>query len=169
MGKVLLEIVVELLVRIQFRAVGGKIMDLDPELGLLKPFFHQFCVMDSRVVNDEEDFAFPVLDQLLQEPEESIDFEGLLQCHPWHLSLIVDRADDRAVEAFGRLSHDRRLALGGEPSTSMGFRLCRRLVRPPNLCVFGLRACFQTRLGLSHPLLHSCRPLFVSPLQRPLR
>ena len=69
-------------------------MDLDPVLVFLKPFFHPFCVVDSQVVDDEEDFPFPVLDQLLQEPEESIDVEGLLQSHPLHLSLIVDRADD---------------------------------------------------------------------------
>ena len=47
-------------------------MHLDPVLVFLKPFFHPFCVMDSQVVDDEEDFPFPV----------------------------VDQADDRAVEAF---------------------------------------------------------------------
>ena len=106
-------------------------MDLDPVFVFLRPFFHPFCVIDSPMIDDEQDFPFPV----------------------------VDKADDRAMEALGGLSHDRRLALGGEASTSMGFRSCRSLVCPQNLGVLGLRVCFQTWIGLPHPASHFCRPL----------
>ena len=136
-GKVLFEIVVEVLlcpfvecplvgrrnIRIQFPAEGGQIMDLDLVLVFLRPLFHPFCVMHSPMIDEEEDFLFS----------------------------IVDQADDRAVEALGGLSHDRDLAFGSEASTCMGLRFCRSLVCPPNLCVFGLRACFQTRIGLPPP------------------
>jgi len=89
-------------------------MHLDAVLVFLQPIFHPFCVMDSQIVDDEKEFPFPV----------------------------VDQADDRDVEVMGELSDDRGLALGGEASAYMGFRLCRSLVCPPNLCVFRLRACF---------------------------
>ena len=75
-GKVLLEIVVEVLlrpsvecppvgrrnVRIQFRAVGGKIMHLDPVLVFLQPSFHPFRGVDSQVVDDENEVlrCFPL-------------------------------------------------------------------------------------------------------------
>ena len=50
-------------------------MHLDPVLVPLKPSLHPFCVMDSQFVDDEEDFPFPVVDQV----------------------------EDRAVEAMGGL------------------------------------------------------------------
>ena len=114
-------------------------MELGPVLVFLKPFFHPLCVMDSPMIDEVGGFPFPV----------------------------VARAEDRAVGASGGLLDERGLALGGEASAHMGFRLCRRLVCPLNLCVFGLRACFQTWIGLPHPALYFRRPLFVIPLQRP--
>ena len=114
-------------------------MELDPVLVFLKRFFHPLCVMDSPMIDEAGGFPFPG----------------------------VARAEDRAVGALGGLLDERGLALGGEASTHMGFRLCRRLVCSLNLCVFGLRACFQTWIGLPHPALHLLRLLFVRPLQRP--
>ena len=56
----------------------------------------------------------------------------------------------------------------GEASTNMGFRLCRSLFYPPNFRISNFRLCLQNWIALPHPALPFRRPLFASPLQRPL-
>ena len=60
------------------------------------------------------------------------------------------------------------LAFDGEASTNMGFRLCRSLFYPPNFRISNFRLCLQNWIALPHPALPFRRPLFASPLQRPL-
>ena len=70
-------------------------MELDPVLVSPKPFFHPLCVMGSPMIDEEGEFPFPV----------------------------VARTEDRAGEALVGRSDDRGLALGGEASVYLGFRL----------------------------------------------
>ncbi len=62
----LLQIVVQVLVRVEFMTVGGQENELDSILVRFQPFFDRFTVVDPEVIDDEDDFAFSIFDQLAE-------------------------------------------------------------------------------------------------------
>ena len=70
------------------------------------------------------------------------------------LFLMIDQTYDRALRPLDGLSDDRGVDLGGEAPTNIGPPLCRSLLCPSNLCLFGFRPCLQAPIGLSYPAFH---------------
>ena len=56
-GDGLLEVVVEILIRVQFRAIGGQVDQFDALAVLFQPFLDRAAVVDPQVVDDEDDFC----------------------------------------------------------------------------------------------------------------
>ena len=72
-GNGLFEVIVEVFIRIEFRAVSGQIEHFDAFFVLFEPRFYEFGVMDPEVVYNQDDLAFSVLDEL---------FEGSVSADP---------------------------------------------------------------------------------------
>ena len=127
-GNGLFEVIVEVLIRIEFRAVSGQIEHFDVFFVLFEPPFDEFGVMDPEVVYNEDDLAFSVLDELFEKAYQKIRVEGLFECHPLHLALVVDGTDKATVKPSGRLTHNRCFAPGSKAAAGMRLRFDRRFI-----------------------------------------
>ena len=164
-GHGLLQVVVQVLVRVELGAVGRKEYEFDAMAVLFQPLFDGLTVVHSQIIDDEYDLTLPELNELPEELQKSFRVDRLLQRHPLHFSLVVDGADEARMEAFGRLAHDRSDSFGRKASSKMAFRLDGRFVAPPDLRSFGFRLALHSWVDLFHPLFHLSRALLVSFLQ----
>ncbi len=90
-----LQIGVEPLFRVEFRAVARQIEQLDIIFTRLNPSLDRLTVMDAQVIENQKHFFARVLDQGLQELNQLVRVKGLLNDHPACLALIRDGGDHR--------------------------------------------------------------------------
>lgn len=71
-AELLFERVVQILIRIEFRGVGGQIIDLDFALVVAQPLLDRDGLVSPQVVDDEDHFAGGGFNQALQESDKSL-------------------------------------------------------------------------------------------------
>ncbi|KAF0094278.1 MAG: hypothetical protein E1N59_1994 [Puniceicoccaceae bacterium 5H] len=90
LGVFLRDALVEIFVWIEFGAVGGQINQLDALFFVLDPCLDELAVMHAQVVDDQDDLAFAVFDELLEELDKRLRIKGLAESHPLHFpSLLI--------------------------------------------------------------------------------
>ena len=127
-GHSLLQVVIQVLVRVELGAVGRKEYEFDAMGVFLQPLLDRLAVVDAQVIDDEYDLTLPELNELPEELQKGFRVDRLLKRHPLHFSLVVDGADEARMEAFGRLAHDRSDSFGRKASSKMAFWLDGRFV-----------------------------------------
>lgn len=169
LGHGLFQVVIQVFVRVEFRTVGGKEDEFNFVLPGRQPLLDDLAVVDPEVIDDQDDFALPIFDQLPEELDEDIRVEGFLQGHPLHFPLVVDGTDEGTMEALCGLANNRRLSLRRIAPSIVGFRLDSGLIAPPDFGFLGLGPLLNQRVGFLQPFLYLGRTLLISPFQRPLR
>lgn len=129
LGHGLFHVFIQVFFRFEFRIVRGKEDKFNFVLPGRQPLLDNLAVFDPEVVDDKDDFALPIFDQLPEELDEEVRIKGILQGHPLHFTLVVDGTDQGIVEALCGLSHNRRLFLW-QLAPVVGFRLYSGLIGP---------------------------------------
>lgn len=164
----LLQIVVQVLVRVEFGTVGGQEDQLDSVLVFFEPLLDGFAVVDAEVIDDQEDLLLAELDHLPQELQENVRVDRFLQRHPLHLALFVYSTDQTRMVAFGTLAHYRCLAFGREASSVVTFGFDCRFVGKPDLRFLLLCPFLKFRILLLLPLAHLFGGLLIGLFYRSL-
>ena len=125
--------------------------------------------MDPEVVYNQDDLAFSVLDELFEEAYQQIRVEGLFECHPLHLTLVVDGADKATVKTSGRLPNNRCFALGRKAAAGMRLGFDRGFVAPPDLRILSLCLLLYVGICFLHPAFDFRWSLLVGTFKRALR
>lgn len=109
LGDCLLQIGIQALVWIQFRAVTGQIEHLDLILMLGQPRLDFACMVNLQVVQDQEHLAVRALDQSLEEADQKIGVHRPLEYLPAHLALVRHRRNQTQALALVVHPNNKRL------------------------------------------------------------
>src|SRR3954469_10919731 len=112
-GDGLLDIAVQALVRVEVRAVGREVENLDLILTAVQPRAHQSCPMHLQPVEDEENLATGVADQALEEADQAWRLDRAVEHHPAHLAPVGYRRDQADIGAPVVGANHRGLAAWG--------------------------------------------------------
>lgn len=89
----LLEVAVEIFVRIEFRGIQRQIKDLDLLFVFFQPGLDDLAVMDPQVIENQKNLAVRVLDQAGHEFDQHFGVHALSIQHKPHFTAIRDRRD----------------------------------------------------------------------------
>jgi len=90
-----LQICIQPLLGVQFRAVTGQVEDLHQRLVVCHPSLHGLAVVNPQVVQNQEDFFARVFDQRLEEFNQPLVIERAVDDHPARLALVGHAGDHR--------------------------------------------------------------------------
>jgi len=108
----LLQIVVEIFIRVVFRRIGREIKDLDFDLVARQPILNRLGMMDAQIVDNQKDLLLRVLEEPLHEINEDRDVQRtLVELEP-HEAAIANGGDHTRRELLSRLRQDRRPSFG---------------------------------------------------------
>ena len=165
-----LQIPVQVLVGVELRRVRRQVKQFD----LLDVFRHPLAdtvrTVYAQVVDNQENLALGVLDQILQEDDEAVRINGALEEREAHQALVGDRRDHRRRA----MTAGRQSKLWLQPRHRIASHPVRVLanggfVTPVNLGILSLGARDDLRVLVLEPRLEPGRILLERTLDRPLR
>ena len=161
----LLQIPVQVFIRVMFRHIWWQIENLNPLLMLIKPLLYHLAVMHPKIIQNQKDLPFHILDQPGHEPDQHRPSHGFSIQHEANLALIGDRRNHVDVALFGIEPNNRRLPFWGKAAGVIRLVIHSRFVSPVNFCLLLLRSGCDLRVSLLKPLLQLCRVLLIGPLR----
>src|SRR5450756_2354174 len=164
-----LQVIVEVLIWIEFGRVRGKIKDRYFVLLLFKPFSNIFTVAHLQVVQDEIHLSSGVFDETVHKVNESGGDHRVSIDHESDLSFIIDGGDHVDTLLFCRYPEDRFCSLRRIAAGTVGFVLNACLITPENLRLLLLCPFDYVRISGFQPLFHRFRFLLPGLLDRFLR
>jgi len=164
-----LDILIQILVRIQIRAVPRQKKQLNPTFLPGHPPIHGLGEMDWMTVDDQEDRPIHLTQQPSQKPDHHRGRKPLPKHHKGQSSPTGHRRDQVTSEPLARPRNHRRVPFAAVTASGLMIRPHSHLVAPMD---FGLVFQGQTtnpRILAFQPLLDGLRIPFIRPSQRLLR
>lgn len=161
--------VVEVLVRIEFRAVRRKEEQLDVLATLFNPLTNLPGPMYLKVVHDKKHLATCRSDKSLQELDERGDLQAAAIHHETEHAAIGKRRNHAHGEACSLSSGDGRATLWRVATSAMILATDARLITPHDLCTLSFGPFFDTWVDFAQPPPNSRWLLLVSAFPRTLR
>ena len=165
---VLLQVMVQILIGIDFRGIRRGMEYLNVTLVIIQPFLDNFSVMNSQVINDKQDFPIRVLHELSHEINETLLGHVFLIAHEAAAPPAAYRRNHVYLLDFRKGRDDGRLAPDGESADIILLIVYASLVAPVYIGLLGLCLPGDFRVCLLHELLELLGILPVSPLCRTL-
>jgi hypothetical protein len=127
-----LDVLIEILVRIELRAVAGQKVNAQDIAMAFEPAGRGFGHMHRMAVDDQENFPPVLAQQPAQESQKDDGGETLLEDHELQLPAVGDGRNDVAAKPLSRAQNHRRLALRTEGAAGGMIGSKSHLVRPEN-------------------------------------
>ena len=163
-----LQVAVEVLVGIELGRVGWQEEDLDLRGIRREPAAHLGRLVNTEVVEDQEDLALGIARQPTHEDDERRRFQGALVDHEPHLAAVGDRRQDGQTRAARWNSDDGRLSLRRVAAMARLIAAQAGFIAPADLGPVALRAPRDLWILDLQPALHGRVVPLVSALRRSL-
>src|ERR671919_413114 len=161
-----LDILIQELPRVQFRAVGRQVDQPNLCLVALHPRPHFSGDMHWMAVHNQINLPTPVPNQATQKVDEHLPIEVLLEHPAPEDTLVGQGGDDVAPEALTSTRDHRGLSLWAPGAPRLMVPAYSHLITPVNLRPFRFGLFWDVRIFLSQPAPHRRRVLFVGPAGR---
>src|SRR3954470_2270855 len=168
-GDCLLDVAVQALVRIEVGAVGREVENLDLILTSVQPRAHQPRPVYLQPVEDKENLAAGIADQVLEEADQGRRLDRAVEYHPAHLAPVGHRRDQSDIGPPMVGANHRGLAAWGVAPTAHVVRAQAALVAPEDHSLLRLGPRCDRRVLPAQSAPYCGRVLLVGPPQRLLR
>ena len=129
---------------------------------ILEPLLDRFAVMDTKIIQDQKDFARRIFDQSFQKGDHHLRVHISFIDHKAHCALIGDRTDQIDAGSFSAQANNRRLYPGGKTAPPMlAIRSQPGFISPIDLSILIFSFPGNTWILFVKPFLHSRRVLFI--------
>src|ERR671919_358978 len=161
-----LDILIQELPRVQFRAVGRQVDQPNLCLVALHPRPHFSGDMHWMAVHNQINLPTPVPNQATQKVDEHLPIEVLLEHPEPEDTLVGQGGDDVAPEALTSTRDHRCLSLWAPGAPRLMVPAYSHLITPVNLRPFRFGLFSDVRISLFQPAPHRRRVLFLGPAGR---
>src|SRR5215210_1766625 len=168
-GDGLLDIAVQALVRVEVRAIGREVENLDLILTSVQPRAHQSRPVHLQPIEDEENLAAGVADQALEEADQSRRLDRAVEHHPAQLASVAHRRDQADIGPPVVGANHRGLTAWGVAPAAHVVRAQAALVAPEDHSLLRLGPRRDRRVLPAQPAPYCGRVLLLGPPQRLLR
>ena len=151
-GDPLLQVGIEQLVRLQIRGIAGQIEGLDLVGIGLQPLFDQLRVMDTPIVQNQEELSPLVAGQPFQEADQDLRMQRAGEDIPAHLPLVGHRRNHAEAGAIAVDAQHRRLTPGRITALAHIVGSQPGFIAPVDLRSLLFGALGDLRIGLIEPL-----------------
>ena len=158
--RVALYILIQVLIRVQSRAIARKIKYLDSIFILLEPFLHLARDMDGMLVNDQKHIPSNLTDQTPQKLLKYLSLKTVFENHEIQSSAIRNGRNHIAPKTFARSRDDGRLPTTPIRTTTGMVRTKTHLISPINLGLSPSGQPPNLRILFLQPLSHLLWILF---------
>ena len=157
-------ILIQHLVRIQFRTVAGKEKQMKPTFLFCHPVFRCSRSMDRMAIHDQKQFPLDLPCQTTEKCREDNRRKSFPINHEIQLAPVGDCRDHVAAKPLSRTRNHGSLSLPAIRGTGLMIGTHPHLVSPVNLSLLLLGLCPNRRIFFLKPFLHGLRiPLKGSP------
>ena len=164
-----LDVVVQVLVGVQFGAVARQEEQADPTPVGVQPVARRRRAMHRMPIHDQEHAPPPLTQQPPAEADEHFGVERALEDQEAQMAAVGDARHQIGPEPLPRTRNHRRPAAAAVAAAGLMIAARPELVAPVNLGVFGLGLLRDRRVRVLLPVRHRRRVALVGPPQRLLR
>ena len=141
-----LQVTIEILVRIELGRVRREIAKLDGLRMLRHPRLDRSSMMDPQIVENQDDFPLGIFDQAVHELNEPLRIHAAFKQAKAHFPLVVDRRNHVERLSVDLQAQHRGLALRSIAASMLTVGPQARLIPPVDLRPFALRSSLNRRI-----------------------